>query len=58
MNEDTLSYIDRLSKSITKRVLIDLVKDDEATDYRKNLRAILDLYDVLENRRLIKRDEL
>tara|TARA_R110000751_G_scaffold4605_1_gene22340 strand:+ start:562 stop:732 length:171 start_codon:yes stop_codon:yes gene_type:complete len=56
MNEDTLSYIDRLSKSITKRVLIDLVKDDEATDYRKNLRAILDLYDVLENRRLIKTD--
>ena len=58
MNEDILSYIDRLSKSINKRVLIDLVKDDEATDYRKNLRAILDLYDVLENRRLIKRDEL
>lgn len=55
MNEDILSYIDRLSKSITKKVLIDLVKDDEATDYDKNLRAIIDLYHVLEDKRLIKK---
>jgi len=51
MNEDILTIIDRLSKSTTKRALVDLAKDQEATDYDKNMKAIIDLYHILENKK-------
>ena len=51
MNEDILTMIDRLSKSTTKRALVDLAKDQEATDYDKNMKAIIYLYYILENKK-------
>lgn len=54
--EDMYAMIDRLAKSINKRVLVDLVKDEEATDHSKNFRAIIALYDILEDRDKLKKE--
>ena len=54
--EDMLNMIDLLAKSINKRVLVDLVKDEEASDHNKNFGAIAELYDILENRGKLKKE--
>ena len=48
VNEDILAMIDRLVKWTNKRDLVDLAKDQEATDYDKNMKAIIDFYCFLE----------
>ena len=44
VNEDILAMIDRLVKWTNKKDLVDLAKDQEATDYDKNMKAIIDFY--------------
>ena len=48
VNEDILAMIDRLVKWTNKKDLVDLAKDQEATDYDKNMKAIIDFYYFLE----------